>query len=110
MSNYIIGIYDDRNTLYNQSLGNRYKELTEFFIRHMKTSTNNFIVEKSINDVLNKALEKNIEDYCVVMAIGHFINSPNFFRYIETWIEKTNFFITGHIIDKESNNSQENSD
>lgn len=110
MSNYVIGIYDDRNTLHNQSLGNKYKELTEFFIRHMKTSTNNFIVEKSINDVLNKALEKNIADYCVVMAIGHFINSPNFFRYIEAWIEKTDFFITGHIIDKESNNSQENSD
>lgn len=113
MSNYIVGIYDDRSLIKNQELATRYKELTEFFIRHMRSkgedTERKYIVDKNINGVLNKALELGY-DFCIVMAVGNFINSPNFFRYIESWIEKTDFFITGHIIDKESNNSQNNSD
>lgn len=109
MGKYIVGIYDDRDTIHNKELANRYKELTEFFVRHIKVTSNDYIVGKTINDVLNKALEKDV-DYCIVMSIGHFISSPNFFTYINSWIDKIDFFVTGHIIDKESNNSQNDSD
>lgn len=109
MEKYIIGIFDDRDFINNKDLANRYKELTEFFVRHIKASNSNYISGKSINDVLNKALEKNVE-YCIVMSVGHFINSPKFFNYIESWMSKVDFFVTGHIVDKNSNNSQNNSD
>lgn len=106
MDNYIIGLYDDRHQIYNKELANRYKELSEFFIRHIKVISNTYIIGKSINEVLNKALEKNI-DYCIVMSVGHFINDSRFFTYIEKWISKVDFFVTGHIIDHNSNNSRE---
>ena len=106
MSKYIIGIYDDRETIRNKDLANRYKELTEFFIRHIKD--HKYIVDKTINQVLNKALVSGA-DYCIVMSVGHFISDPKFFTYISSWIDKIDFFVTGHIIDKNSNNSQINS-
>lgn len=109
MSKYIIGIYDDRDTIRNKDLADRYKELTEFFVRHIKVISKEYIVDKTINDVLNKALNTDAE-YCIVMSVGHFINSPKFFTYIDSWIDKIDFFVTGHIIDKNSNNSQSNSD
>ena len=109
MEKYVIGIYDDREFINNKDLANRYKELTEFFVRHIKASNSNYISGKSINEVLNKALEKNV-DYCIIMSVGHFINSPKFFDYIDSWINKVDFFVTGHIVDKNSNNSQNNSD
>jgi hypothetical protein len=109
MSKYIIGIYDDRDTIRNKDLANRYKELTEFFVRHIKVIGKDYIVDKTINEVLNKALTTDAE-YCIVMSVGHFINSPKFFTYIDSWVDKIDFFVTGHIIDKNSNNSQSNSD
>ena len=33
---YVVGIYDDRDSIKNKNLGDKYKELTEFFIRHME--------------------------------------------------------------------------
>ena len=108
MSKYVIGIYDDRDTIRNKDLGNRYKELTEFFIRHIKVISNDYIVDKTINQVLNKALASGA-DYCIIMCIGHFVSDPKFFTYIDSWIDKIDFFVTGHIIDKDSNNSQADS-
>jgi len=109
MKKYIIGIYDDRVSIKNKKLANRYKELTEFFIQHLKPKSIEYIIDTSINNVLNKALEKNV-NFCIVMSIGHFINSPKFFKYIDSWLDNVDFFVTGHIIDKNSNNSQINSD
>lgn len=108
MDNYIIGIYDDRPHINNKELANRYKDLTEFFIRHMKSSMDNFVIGTSINKTLNKALETG-KDYCILMSVGHFLNSPKFFTYIENWINSVDFFVTGHIMDLESDNSQRNS-
>jgi len=110
MSNYIIGIYDDRSQIFRKDLAERYKELTEFFIRHMSSPTpREIIYGKSINEVLNKALLTS-NSHCLVMSIGHFIQSPKFFKYMDDWTDKVDFFITGHIIDRDSGNSQENSD
>lgn len=108
MAKYIIGIYDDRDTIRNKDLANRYKELTEFFVRHIKVISNEYIVDKTINQVLNKALVSGA-DYCIVMSVGHFVSDPKFFTYINSWIDKIDFFVTGHIIDKNSNNSQTDS-
>jgi hypothetical protein len=111
MDNYVIGLYDDREHIFNQNIATRYKELTEFFIRHMGKGkdSSKYLVDRTINGVLDKALEKGY-DYCVVMAVGHFLQEPRFFEYIEAWISKLDFFVTGHIIDKQSNNSQADSD
>jgi hypothetical protein len=107
--NYVVGIYDDRETIKNKNLGDKYKDLTEFFIRHMKYGIGReYLSDTSINAVLNKALEKKY-DYCVIMSVGHFINNPIFFDYIESWMNKIDFFVTGHIIDRETNNSQKDS-
>jgi hypothetical protein len=108
--NYVLGLYDDRENIKNKDLGDKYKELTEFFIRHMKYGIDReYLKGNSINSILNEALTKKY-DYCLLMSIGHFINNPLFFKYIESWMDKIDFFVTGHIVDKESNNSQKDSD
>jgi hypothetical protein len=106
---YVVGIYDDRDSIKNKELGDKYKELTEFFIRHMKYGIGReFLTGTTVNEILNEALSKNYE-YCLLMSVGHFVNDPSFFKYIESWIDKIDFFVTGHIIDRESDNSQKNS-
>lgn len=106
---YVVAIYDDRDSIKNKELGDKYKELTEFFIRHMKYGIGReFLTGTTVNGILNEALVKNYE-YCLLMSVGHFVNDPSFFKYIESWIDKVDFFVTGHIIDRESDNSQKNS-
>ena len=95
--NYVVGIYD--NTQFSQHLtrAQKFKEITEFFTRFKYFGP--IIVEKSVNAVLDKALEYDV-DYCIVQSVGHIIMEASFFSHIENWIEKRNFFVTGHIIDK----------
>ena len=91
---YVVAIYDDRESIKNKELGNKYKELTEFFIRHMKYGIGReFLTGTTVNEILNEALNKNYE-YCLLMSVGHFVNDPSFFKYIESWIDKIDFFVT----------------
>ena len=77
------------------------KELTEFFTRFKYFGP--IIAANSVNEVLDKALKYDVK-YCIVQAIGHIIQEAAFFRHIEKWIEKQNFFVTGHIMDKNKPN------
>ena len=99
--NYVVGIYD--NTQFSQHLtrAQKFKEITEFFTRFKYFGP--IIVEKSVNAVLDKALDYDV-DYCIVQSVGHIIMEASFFSHIENWIEKRNFFVTGHIIDKNKKN------
>ena len=99
--NYIVGIYDDREFSGHLTKADKFKELTEFFTRFKYFGP--IIVEKSVNDVLDAALEYDV-DYCIVQSIGHIIMEATFFTHIEKWIEKQNFFVTGHIMDKNKKN------
>ena len=101
--NYIVGILDDRQSIFNQDYANQFKELTEFFTRFKYFGK--VIHGKTINEILDKALQED-KEYCIIQCVGHFIKEISFFELIEKWIEKRNFFITGHIIDKETINMQ----
>ena len=99
--NYVVGIYDDTQFSKHLSKSQKFKEITEFFTRFKYFGP--IIVEKSVNDVLDKALEHDV-DYCIVQSVGHIIMEGAFFRHIEKWIDKQNFFVTGHIMDKDTTN------
>ena len=98
--NYVVGIYDDTRH-HNLSLDQKRKEITEFFTRFKYFGP--IIVKQYINDVLNEALEYDV-DYCILQSIGHIIKDASFFTFIEKWIENQNFFVTGHIMDKSKKN------
>lgn len=100
---YIVAILDDRQSIFNKNYANQFKELTEFFTRFKYFGK--VLHGKSINEILDKALKENA-DYCIIQCVGHFIKEISFFELIEKWIEKRDFFITGHIIDKETINTQ----
>ena len=99
--NYVVGIYDDIQFSKHLSKSQKFKEITEFFTRFKYFGP--IIVEKSVNDVLDKALEYNV-DYCIVQSVGHIIMEGAFFRHIEKWIDKQNFLVTGNIMDKNKTN------
>lgn len=99
--NYVVGIYDDRRMSQNLSQADKNKEITEFFTGFYYFGP--IIVKESINDVLDEALTHDV-DYCIVQSVGHIIKDSQFFRFIEKWIEKQDFFITGHIMDKNKKN------
>ena len=99
--NYIVGIYDDTQFSNHLSKSQKFKEITEFFTRFKYFGP--IIVEKSVNAVLDKALEYDV-DYCIVQSVGHIIMEASFFTHIETWIDKRRFFVTGHIMDKNKKN------
>ena len=99
--NYIVGIYDDTQFSNHLSKSQKFKEITEFFTRFKYFGP--IIVEKSVNAVLDKALDYNV-DYCIVQSVGHIIMEASFFTHIETWIDKRRFFVTGHIMDKNKKN------
>lgn len=99
--NYVVGIYDDTRMSHNLSQAQKNKEITEFFTRFKYFGP--IIVKQDINDVLDEALNYNV-DYCIVQSVGHIIKDSQFFRFIEKWIEKQDFFITGHIMDKNKKN------
>ena len=98
--NYVVGIYDDTRH-HNLSLDQKRIEITEFFTRFKYFGP--IIVKQDINDVLNEALEYDV-DYCILQSIGHIIKDASFFTFIEKWIENQNFFVTGHIMDKSKKN------
>lgn len=99
--NYVVGIYDDSKFFNHLSRAEKFKEITEFFTRFKYFGP--IVVGKSVNEVLDKACEHEV-DYCIVQSVGHIIKDATFFRHIEKWIERQNFFITGHIMDKNSKN------
>ena len=99
--NYVVGIYDDTDFSKHLTKSQKFKEITEFFTRFKYFGP--IIVEKSVNNVLDKALEYDV-DYCIVQSVGHIIMEATFFNHIEKWIEKQNFFVTGHIMDKNKAN------
>jgi hypothetical protein len=103
---YIVGIYNDSDNIKNKEIADKSKELTEFFIKHHKgTSKNTIVIEDiSVDSILQAA--KNIDcDYCLIVSIGQFILDNRFFDHIEKWMQKIDFFVTGHIIDNETDNS-----
>ena len=51
----------------------------------------------NINDVLDEALNYDV-DYCLIQSVGHIIKEAAFFTFIEKWIAKQDFFITGQKI------------
>ena len=99
--NYVVGIYDDSKFSFHMSRGQKFKEITEFFTRFKYFGP--IVVGKSVNEVLDKACEHGV-DYCIVQSVGHIIKDAFFFRHIEKWIDRQNFFVTGHIMDKNSKN------
>jgi len=99
--NYVVGIYDDRDFSKHLTIDEKRKEITEFFTRFKYFGP--IIVGTSVNDVLDKALEHEV-DFCIVQSVGHIIMEANFFNLIEKWIDKQNFFVTGHIMDKNKKN------
>ena len=99
--NYVVGIYDDTRMSQNLSQAQKNKEITEFFTRFKYFGP--IIVKDNINDVLDEALSQGV-DYCIVQSVGHIIKNVEFFTFIEKWIEKQDFFITGHIMDKNKEN------
>lgn len=101
--NYIVGILDDRSTIFNKDYGDQFKELTEFFTRFKYFGK--ILYGKTVNEILDKALQEE-KEYCVIQCVGHFIKEISFFQLIEKWVEQKDFFITGHIIDKETINMQ----
>ena len=101
--NYIVGIYDDSVMSTNITQHDKYKEITEFFTRFKYFGP--IIVKKSVNEVLDEALKHEV-DYCIVQSVGHIIKDALFFKFIEKYIKDMNFFVTGHIMDKEAKNSQ----
>ena len=97
--NYIVGLYDDSDSIPNPNAAQRSKELTEFFTRFKYFGP--IVYGKTVNEVLDKALTYEV-DYCIVQCVGHIIKEYEFFRLLESWMNKYNFFITGHIMDKQS--------
>jgi len=96
--NYVVGIYDDtESTLQTQ----KNKEITEFFTRFKYFGP--IIVKKTINDVLDEALNHDV-DFCIIQSVGHIIKDVHFFYFLEQWMKKQDFFITGHIMDKNKKN------
>ena len=101
--NYVVAIFDDpKFASRNMTIQEKRKEITEFFTRFKYFGP--IIYGNSVNDVLDKALEHDVE-YCVVQAVGHIVRDGSFFKIIEKWMDKKNFFVTGHIMDKETPNS-----
>jgi len=98
---YVVGIYNDTTFSNHMTKPEKLKELTEFFTRFKYFGP--IITANSVNAVLDKALTHDVK-YCIVQATGHIIQEAAFFRHIEKWIEKQNFFVTGHIMDKNKPN------
>ena len=101
--NYVVAIFDDPAfASKNMTIQQKRKEITEFFTRFKYFGP--IIYGNSVNEVLDKALEHDV-DYCIVQAVGHIVREGSFFKIIEKWMDKKNFFVTGHIMDKEIPNS-----
>ena len=101
--NYVVAIFDDPNfSSKNMTIQEKRAEITGFFTRFKYFGP--IIYGNSINEVLDKALEHDV-DFCVAQSVGHIIKEGSFFRLLEKWMEKKNFFVTGHILDKEIPNS-----
>ena len=57
--NYIVGILDDRSTIFNKDYGNQFKELTEFFTRFKYFGK--ILYGKSVNEILDKAVQEELK-------------------------------------------------
>ena len=86
--NYIVGILDDRSTIFNKDYGDQFKELTEFFTRFKYFGK--ILYGKSVNEILDKAVQEE-KEYCVIQCVGHFIKEISFFQLIEKWVDQKDF-------------------
>ena len=100
--NYIVGILDDSSVIPNPTAAQKSKELTEFFTRFKYFGK--ILSGTSVNEILDKALEED-KKYCLIHCVGHLIKEAHFFNLLEKWMDSHNFFITGHIMDKQNPNS-----
>ena len=100
--NYIVGILDDSSVIPNPTAAQKSKELTEFFTRFKYFGK--ILSGTSVNEILDKALEE-YKKYCLIHCVGHLIKEAHFFNLLEKWMDSHNFFITGHIMDKQNPNS-----
>ena len=100
--NYIVGILDDSSVIPNPTAAQKSKELTEFFTRFKYFGK--ILSGTSVNQILDKALEED-KKYCIIHCVGHLIKEAQFFKLLEKWMDSHNFFITGHIMDKQNPNS-----
>ena len=100
--NDIVGILDDSSFIPNVTAAQKSKELTEFFTRFKYFGK--ILSGTSVNEILDKAVKEN-KKYCIIQCIGHLIKEAHFFTLLEKWMNTHNFFITGHIMDKENPNS-----
>jgi len=100
--NYIVGILDDSSIIPNPTSARKVKELTEFFTRFKYFGK--ILSGNTVNEILDKALEEN-KKYCIIHCVGHLIKEAHFFDLLEKWMDSHNFFITGHIMDKQNPNS-----
>ncbi len=100
--NYIVAILDDSSVIPNATAAQKSKELTEFFTRFKYFGK--ILSGTSVNEILDKALKENVK-YCIIQCVGHLIKEAYFFELLERWMETHNFFITGHIMDKQNPNS-----
>ena len=89
--NYVVAIFDDPNfSSKNMTIQEKRAEITGFFTRFKYFGP--IIYGNSINEVLDKALEHDV-DFCVAQSVGHIIKEGSFFRLLEKWMEKKNFFV-----------------
>ena len=97
--NYVVAIFDDPNfSSKNMTIQEKRAEITGFFTRFKYFGP--IIYGNSINEVLDKALEHNVE-FCVAQSVGHIIKEGSFFRLLEKWMEKKiQFFSSFFFMDK----------
>ena len=101
--NYVVAIFDDPAfASKNMTIQEKRAEITGFFTRFKYFGP--IIYGNSVNEVLDKALEHDVK-FCVVQSVGHIVREASFFKLLEKWMEKKNFFVTGHIMDKDTPNS-----
>lgn len=99
---FIVATLDDSDSINDKQKASQYKDLTEFFIRYRYSDT--ILQGTTIDDILEQASFYN-KKYCLIQSIGHFIQEPEFYDLLTHWVKSTNFFVTGHIIDRDTNNS-----
>ena len=88
--NYVVGIYDDTRMSHSLTQAQKNKEITEFFTRFKYFGP--IIVKENINDVLDEALNYDV-DYCIVQSVGHIIKDAAFFTFIEKWVKNKIFLL-----------------
>lgn len=103
----VFGLLDTSDRIDNDAVAAR---LRDFTISWSRYGYHGLIIEESnINRILDRALELGFE-YCLVQGYGNVIGetwepnhsqSMDFLSAVCDWIEHTEFFVAGHILDEE---------